>query len=157
MASFKVGMASRYLGLTNKDHSILRSRLSLSFFLTGASLSGWRWGRCVPCATCPSCSSPSRLVVQSPQCRYSSLCLASRTWCSSRWTSVTDPVTHLPVQVHFRQPGTPDLARLHTGSRNGFSATTSGRKATFSCFTYMADNEEEVMMKKFCSQPTCGP
>lgn len=64
------------------DHRIFKSPAFFVCFLTGASLSGWRWGRCVRSATCPSCSSPSRQAAPTPQCQYSSRCLGSRTWCS---------------------------------------------------------------------------
>lgn len=73
---------------------------TLFFFFSGASLSGWRWGKCARCATCPSCSSPSRLAAQSPLCQYSSHCPGLRTWCSRlgspllQYTTATHPITH---------------------------------------------------------------
>lgn len=80
-------------------------------FIESASSSGWRWGKCARCATCPSCSSPSRPAAQTRLCQYSSLCPASRTWCSRLQPSLTvhyrHTQTHIPtlvlspVQVHF--------------------------------------------------------
>ncbi len=77
-------------------------------FLPGASLSGWRWGKCARCATCLSCSSPSRLAARTPLCQYSSLCPGSRTWCRMNQTlsysyyshTSYHPYSHL-YQVHF--------------------------------------------------------
>lgn len=80
-------------------------------FIGSASLSGWRWGKCARCATCPSCSSPSRPAAQIPLCQYSSLYLASRTWCNRLKPSLIihyrHTQTHIPslilspVQVHL--------------------------------------------------------
>lgn len=49
---------------------------------SGASSSGWRWGRCVRCVTCPSYS--WRSSREPPRWRpwRSSPCLEWRTWCS---------------------------------------------------------------------------
>lgn len=50
----------------------------------GASSSGWRWGKCVRCATCLFCNWPSRQAAWTPLGPYSSPSRGSRTWCSRR-------------------------------------------------------------------------
>lgn len=71
-------------------------------FIGSASLSGWRWGKCARCATCPSCSSPSRPAAQIPLCQYSSLCPASRTWCSRLKLSLTVYYRHTHKHTHLQ-------------------------------------------------------
>lgn len=93
------------------------------FFLSGASLNGWRWGKCARCATCQSCSLLNRLVAQIPQCRYSSLCLALRTWCSRLKSS---------QNVHYRHTNKHPIT--YTPTCTGMSLRTSKRN-----WSYCAD------------------
>lgn len=74
-----------------KNRIIILNTCPCFFCPSGASLSGWRWGKSARCATCRSCSSPSKLAARIRPSLLSNLCRASRTWCSGLSQYTTDP------------------------------------------------------------------
>lgn len=148
--------------------------------VSGASLSGWRWEKCVRCATCLSCSSPSRQAARIPLSQYSSLCLGLRMWCSRLKVSLIEHYSHKThcssshlyryslvwvcrqtreTELLLRYSHklwictSPTFAFIH---KKDFLISVLTDHQLFSFFIFFADNEEELMKKKFCYGPRSG-